>query len=86
MDQPALAAAFVELLDFLPDAVIVCDRSGTIRYANRRTAALLGFDPQALIGRPLSVLMPDRFRLRHAASAACSGLDAWRLRSDSPRP
>ena len=93
MNQPPLAAAFVELLDSLPDAVIVCDRSGTIRYANRRTAALLGFDPQALIGRPLSVLMPDRFRLRHAAALDVYfaaprvrpmgiGLDLTALRSD----
>jgi PAS domain S-box-containing protein len=93
MDQPAFAAAFVELLDFLPDAVIVCDRSGTIRYANRRTATQLGIDPQELIGRPLSVLLPERFRAPHAVDLDAyfaaprvrpmgKGLDLTALRSD----
>jgi PAS domain S-box-containing protein len=66
MDPEAVPAAFVELLDFMPDAVIVCDRAGVIRYANRTTASQFGYEPGDLSGRPLSVLMPDRYRARHA--------------------
>jgi PAS domain S-box-containing protein len=55
----------LELLAFMPDSVIVCDRDGSIRYANRTTQLLFGYDPAELVGRPLSVLMPDRFRARH---------------------
>jgi PAS domain S-box-containing protein len=58
-------AVDLELLAFMPDSVIVCDRDGTIRYANRTTQLLFGYDPAELVGRPLSVLMPDRFRARH---------------------
>jgi PAS domain S-box-containing protein len=69
----------LELLDFMPDAVIVCDRSGAIRYANRTTRSLFGYEPAALIGRPLSVLLPDRFRERHAVELS-SYFDAPRVR------
>jgi two-component system sensor kinase FixL len=55
-----------DLLEFMPDAVIVCDRAGAIRYANRTTEALLGFAADELVGRPLSVLVPERHRARHA--------------------
>jgi two-component system, LuxR family, sensor kinase FixL len=56
----------LQLLEFMPDAVIVCDREGSIRYANRTTQALFGYEPAELVGRPLSVLVPDRFRAKHA--------------------
>ena len=65
MHPGAAPPEFAELLDEMPDVVIVCDRLGTIRYANRTTAAQLGYEPDALVGRPLTVLMPDRFRARH---------------------
>jgi PAS domain S-box-containing protein len=58
----------LELLEFMPDAVILCDRGGTIRYANRTTHTLFGFEPADLIGRPMSALIPDRFRPGHAIS------------------
>jgi two-component system, LuxR family, sensor kinase FixL len=56
----------VELLEFVPDVVIVCDRGGTIRYANRTIRSLFGYEPAAVVGRPLSILVPDRLRARHA--------------------
>jgi PAS domain S-box-containing protein len=55
-----------QLLEFLPDAVIVCDRGGSIQYANRTTQALFGYEAAELVGRPMSVLMPDRYRAKHA--------------------
>jgi PAS domain S-box-containing protein len=66
MQPEAIPAAFAELLDFLPDAVVVCDRAGVIRYANGTTAVQLGWEPGALVGSPIGVLLPDRFRARHA--------------------
>jgi PAS domain S-box-containing protein len=61
-----LPATFAALLDFMPDAVIVCDRAGIIRYVNQPTAAQLGYEHAVLVGSPLGVLLPDRFRARHA--------------------
>jgi PAS domain S-box-containing protein len=58
----------LSLLEFVPDAVIVCDRGGTITYANRTTQALFGYEPAELVGKPLSVLLPERYRVRHAVA------------------
>lgn len=53
------------LLEALPDAVVVADRGGRIAYVNPAIAVLLGHAPDELLGRPLQVLMPDRFRDAH---------------------
>ena len=55
------------LLDALPDTVVVADAEGRIAYVNAAVSALLGHDPAALLGRPLQVLMPERFRGAHGA-------------------
>jgi two-component system, sensor histidine kinase len=52
-------------LDAAPDAMIMIDDSGTICYANRQVAALFGYAHDDVIGRPVEVLMPERFRNRH---------------------
>jgi PAS domain S-box-containing protein len=56
----------LSILQFVPDAVIVCDRSGKITYANQTIQALFGYEPAELIGKPLGVLLPERYRQRHA--------------------
>lgn len=54
------------VLDAAPDAMIVVDDSGTVRYANRQVSALFGYAHDEIIGRPVELLMPERFRARHA--------------------
>ena len=58
------------LLEALPDTVVVADRSGRIAYVNPAVERLLGHDAAVLIGRPLQVLMPARFRGSHSAGFA----------------
>lgn len=55
------------LLDALPDTVVVADAEGRIAYVNAAVHTLLGHDAAALLGRPLEVLMPERFRGAHRA-------------------
>ncbi len=55
------------LLDALPDTVVVADAEGRVAYVNAAVSTLLGHDPVALLGRPLEVLMPERFRGAHGA-------------------
>ena len=55
------------LLDALPDTVVVADAEGRVAYVNAAVRTLLGHDPAALLGRPLEVLMPERFRGAHGA-------------------
>jgi protein-histidine pros-kinase len=52
-------------LDAAPDAMIIIDDSGTIRYANRQVSAIFGFPHDDIVGRSIEFLMPKRFRERH---------------------
>ena len=52
-------------LDAAPDAMIIIDETGTIRYANRQVSALFGYPHDDIVGRPVESLMPQRFRERH---------------------
>lgn len=52
-------------LDAAPDAMIIVDAQGTIRYANRQIQALFGYAPEEVIGRSVESLIPERFRSRH---------------------
>ncbi len=54
-----------DALEAAPDAMIIIDASGTIRYANRQVGALFGYAHDEVIGRGVEWLMPERFRARH---------------------
>jgi PAS domain S-box-containing protein len=56
-----------QLLRFSPDALIVVDELGTIRFASETVTELFGYAPGALIGQPMDVLVPERLRSRHLA-------------------
>jgi PAS domain S-box-containing protein len=47
------------------DAVVSVDESGAIQFANPATMGVFGYDPQELIGKPLTVLMPEFMRKLH---------------------
>jgi PAS domain S-box-containing protein len=55
------------VLDSAPDAMIIIDTTGAIRYANRQVTALFGHEGEAISGQPVEVLLPERFRHRHKA-------------------
>lgn len=63
-------ACVVELLDILPDAVLMVDADARIAYANPAVRALLGYAPPDLQGRPLSMLLPPALRERHESMVA----------------
>lgn len=52
-------------LDAAPDAMIIIDASGIIRFANRQVSALFGYSHEQIVGRSVEDLMPERFRRRH---------------------
>lgn len=60
------AALSEQLLQFSPDALIVVDFHGVIRFANETTRSLLGYAPGALVGQSIDLLLPARLRARHA--------------------
>lgn len=66
-------------LDAAPDALIIVDGDGVVRFANRQASALFGYAHEELVGRHLEGLIPERFRSRHAGHRE-SYLAAPRLR------
>lgn len=54
-----------DLLDILPDAVLVVDAVGRIGYCNPAVRSLLGYSQNDLTGQPLSLLLPPAVRERH---------------------
>jgi PAS domain S-box-containing protein len=53
------------VVETAPDAVISIDEGGAILFANPATARIFGYDPAELIGKPLTVLMPEFLRKLH---------------------
>lgn len=69
--MPGLAlSSIAELLDILPDAVLMVDARGLVRYTNPAVRQLLGYMPADLIGQPLGVLLPPAARARHEVLVA----------------
>jgi diguanylate cyclase (GGDEF)-like protein/PAS domain S-box-containing protein len=54
-----------ELLEWMPDAVVVSDRDGNIVYANRQAERLTGYRRSELVGRRIEILVPNRVRAAH---------------------
>lgn len=61
----AAEARFRELLESAPDAMVITDIDGRIVMINRMTEKLFGYRRNELIGQPVEVLIPERFRDRH---------------------
>jgi PAS domain S-box-containing protein len=53
------------LFEVSPDAIFVTDSDGVIRAANPRAVELFGHTETELIGQPIELLVPLRFRARH---------------------
>jgi PAS domain S-box-containing protein len=56
---------FEGLLEAVPDALVGVDHAGVIRFVNRQTELLFGYDRGDLIGAPLETLVPESLRPVH---------------------
>jgi PAS domain S-box-containing protein len=64
--EPGFAQNTIErLYEFSPDAILVTDKDGVMRSANPRAEELFGYSAQELIGEPIEILVPARFRHGH---------------------
>jgi PAS domain S-box-containing protein len=52
-------------LDAAPDAMVIIDADGIIRFTNRQVSALFGYEHDEIVGQSIEMLMPQRFRARH---------------------
>jgi hypothetical protein len=56
---------FEQFLEFAPDAIIGVSPGGMIVLVNQQTELLFGYERDELVGRPVEVLVPRRFREGH---------------------
>lgn len=86
-------ATYRALLESAPDAIVVVDRSGEIVLVNSQTERLFGYRRAELLGQPVEILVPRRYRDQHLSHrgayaadprtrAMGAGLELYGLRKD----
>lgn len=63
----ANSVLFRALLELAPDAMVIVDQHGIIQLSNRQVERIFGYREEELVGQPVEVLVPDRFRHGHIA-------------------
>jgi diguanylate cyclase (GGDEF)-like protein/PAS domain S-box-containing protein len=67
---------FRTLLDSSPDGLVITDALGVITLVNRNAELMFGYAADELVGQPLRVLLPARFRAFALAPVATGAGDA----------
>jgi PAS domain S-box-containing protein len=53
------------LLEAVPDGLLVVNAEGSIVLGNAQAGVMFGYSREELLGRPMELLLPDRFREAH---------------------
>lgn len=75
---------FRSLLQSAPDAAIIIDGNGRIVLANTEAERLYGYDGGDLVGRDISILVPERYRTTHGHGVQAVTQEATTLGNAGP--
>lgn len=92
-DLKASEARLRGVLENTPEAVVITGDGNKITFVNKRSERLFGYDRNELLGKPLTLLIPERFRdmyqkqvedldLSQHGGSMGSGLEFFGLRKD----
>jgi PAS domain S-box-containing protein len=72
-DLSASEERFRTVVGITPDTVVLADRNGSILFMNQAGVELFGYTEGEVIGQPLTLLMPHRYREAHQVGIARLG-------------
>ena len=89
----ALEAKYRGLLETVPDAIVMVNNMGRIILVNGQAEALFGYKREQLIGKPVELLLPERYQIGHSSHrqnyfagpktrTMGAGLELYALRAD----
>lgn len=92
-DAKMLEARFRDLIESTPDAILMLNLTGLIALTNTQAERLFGYARRELIGKPVEILLPERYRRAHLGHRANyflqprvrtmgAGLELFGLRAD----
>jgi len=64
-DAKLVEARFRDLLESTPDAIVMVNITGRIILVNSQAERMFGHSRASLMGKPVEMLLPDRFRRSH---------------------
>jgi PAS domain S-box-containing protein len=65
--QQAIEASLPAFLEAAPDAMVIVSQDGRILLINGQAERLFGYQRAELVGQPVEVLVPSRYREKHPA-------------------
>ena len=78
-NTPIADELFRQLIDAAPDAMVIVGQAGLVALVNIQAENLFGYSRAELVGQPIEVLIPERYRSAHVGHRS-SFISAAKLR------